>query len=248
MALLSVRNVTKIYGTRVKVRAVNDLSLQLEDGEMLAIMGASGSGKSTLLNLISGILPLTSGQIYIDGQNISAYSEDESARFRRKKLGFVFQGYNLVETLTIRENIMLPLMFQKIAPENMRKEAEDWARRLGIQAVLDHRPCEVSGGQAQRAAIARALIHHPELLLADEPTGNLDYASAEEVMRLFSGLNREEQIPELIVTHDARTASFCQRVVFIQDGKIFNEMYREGSRLHFYDEILNILKFMGGEK
>ena len=246
MSILSIDQATKIYGSKVKVRAVDHLSLTVEEGEFVAVMGASGSGKSTLLNLICGILPLTSGEIRVGGEDISGMKQEEAARFRREKLGFVFQDYNLVDTLTIGENIMLPLMFQKADPASMRSKAHAYARKLGIESVFDSRTWEVSGGQAQRAAIARALIHHPRLLLADEPTGNLDSGSADQVMQIISTLNREEQVTTMVVTHDARTASFCSRVIFIKDGKVYNELYCEDHQLHFYDEILNVLKFLGG--
>lgn len=246
MNVLSVNQATKIYGNKVKVRAVDHLSLSVMEGELVAVMGPSGSGKSTLLNLISGILPLTSGEIRIGGEDISRLKEEEAARFRRDKLGFVFQDYNLVDTLTIGENIMLPLMFRKRDPDTMRREAHFYAEKLGIDEVFDSRTYEVSGGQAQRAAIARAIIHNPSLLLADEPTGNLDSASAEQVMRMFAALNSEEHVSSIVVTHDPRTASFCGRVVFIRDGKVFHELYREDNQLQFYDEILGVLKFMGG--
>lgn len=246
MNVLSVNQATKIYGNKVKVRAVDHLSLSVMEGEFVAIMGPSGSGKSTLLNLISGILPLSSGEIRIGGEDISRMKEEEAARFRRDKLGFVFQDYNLVDTLTIGENIMLPLMFQKKDADTMRKEAHICAEKLGIDAVFDSRTYEVSGGQAQRAAIARSIIHNPSLLLADEPTGNLDSASAEQVMRMFAALNTEEHVSSIVVTHDPRTASFCRRVVFIRDGKVFHELYREDNQLQFYGEILGVLKFLGG--
>nr|WP_288974720.1 ABC transporter ATP-binding protein [uncultured Shuttleworthia sp.] len=247
MKVLSIQKATKIYGSSVQVKAVDQLSLEVNEGEFIAIMGASGSGKSTLLNLISGILPLTSGDIFIRGKSILGMTEEESAIFRRDELGFVFQDYNLVDTLTIGENIMLPLMFTGKDVKTMQEEAKDYAKKLGIGDLIGHRIYEVSGGQAQRASIARALIHHPRLLLADEPTGNLDSASAQEVMRQFVRCNEEEQVSTLMVTHDAKTASYCKRVVFIKDGKVFNEIYREGKQLQFYDEILNVLKFMGGE-
>ena len=247
MKVLSIQKATKIYGSSVQVKAVDQLSLEVNEGEFIAIMGASGSGKSTLLNLISGILPLTSGDIFIRGKSILGMTEEESAIFRRDELGFVFQDYNLVDTLTIGENIMLPLMFTGKDVKTMQEEAKDYAKKLGIGDLIGHRIYEVSGGQAQRASIARALIHHPRLLLADEPTGNLDSASAQEVMWQFVRCNEEEQVSTLMVTHDAKTASYCKRVVFIKDGKVFNEIYREGKQLQFYDEILNVLKFMGGE-
>ncbi len=247
MKVLSIQNATKIYGSSVKVKAINQLSLEVNEGEFVAIMGASGSGKSTLLNLISGILPLTSGDIFIRGKSILKMTEEESAVFRRDELGFVFQDYNLIDTLTIGENIMLPLMFKSKDVRAMREKAESYAKKLGIEDLMEHRIYEVSGGQAQRASIARALIHHPKLLLADEPTGNLDSATAQEVMKQFAGLNEKERVSTLMVTHDAKTASYCTRVIFIKDGEVFYEIYKEGNRLHFYDEILNVLKFMGGE-
>ena len=247
MAILTIDHASKIYGTDVQVRAVNDLSMNMEEGEFVAIMGASGSGKSTLLNLISGILPLSSGEIRIGGRDISRLGESQAAEFRRNELGFVFQDFNLVDTLTVRENIMLPLMMRRVPPARMKAEAAAVAESLGIATVLDKRTFEVSGGQAQRAAIARAIIHNPRLLLADEPTGNLDSAAAESVMRIFSDLNARKKTSTIVVTHDAKTASFCTRAVFIKDGRILEELYREGDRLAFYDEILNVLKFMGAK-
>ncbi|EHF01669.1 MULTISPECIES: ABC transporter ATP-binding protein [Olsenella] len=247
MAILTIEHASKIYGTGVQVRAVNDLSMKMEEGEFVAIMGASGSGKSTLLNLISGILPLSSGEIRIDGRDISHLGEPEAAEFRRNELGFVFQDFNLVDTLTIRENIMLPLMLRHVPPARMNAAAESIAASLGIGKILDKRTHEVSGGQAQRAAIARAIIHSPRLLLADEPTGNLDSAAAEGVMRIFADLNARRGTSTIIVTHDAKTASFCTRAIFIKDGCILEELYREGDGLAFYDEILNVLKFMGAK-
>ena len=247
MTILTIDHASKIYGTNVQVRAVNDLSMRMEEGEFIAIMGASGSGKSTLLNLISGILPLSSGEIRIGGRDISHLSESEAAEFRRNELGFVFQDFNLVDTLTIRENIMLPLMMRRIPPARMNTVAESIAKSLGIWEVLDKRTYEVSGGQAQRAAIARAIIHNPHLLLADEPTGNLDSAAAESVMHIFADLNASRGTSTIVVTHDAKTACFCTRAIFIKDGRILEALYREGDRQAFYDEILNVLKFMGAK-
>ncbi|WP_103061819.1 ABC transporter ATP-binding protein [Actinomyces qiguomingii] len=247
-AVVSLEGVSKIYGDTVRVKAVNQLSLRVDAGELVAIMGPSGSGKSTVLNLVAGILPATSGTVRVGGQNPADLSEEEAAVFRRKRLGFVFQDFNLVDTLTIQENIMLPLMLAADeSPARMRRRSRAVAEQLGIGDVLAHRVHEVSGGQAQRAAIGRAIIHEPQLLLADEPTGNLDSAAAQDVMRIFSDLNKRQGVSTIVVTHDARTASWCKRVVFIKDGAVHSELYREDDRLAFYDEILNVLKLIGGE-
>lgn len=244
--VLALENVSKIYGDTIKVKAVDRLSLQVGVGEFVAVMGPSGSGKSTALNLASGIIAPTSGTVRVGGRDLAQMSEPQAAAFRRDSLGFVFQDFNLVDTLTIQENIMLPLMLRREDPDQMRRRSRTIAERLGIEQVLDNRIYEVSGGQAQRAAIARAIIHGPELLLADEPTGNLDSASAEEVMSVFSALNEQAGVATVVVTHDARTASWCKRVVFIKDGSVYSELYREDSQRAFYDEILNVLKLIGG--
>lgn len=246
MNILSFKNVSKIYGDTVKYTAINNFSFSIDEGELVAIMGPSGSGKSTLLNLVAGILSPTSGEIMVSEKNISTLNEDESAKFRRTQLGFVFQDFNLVDTLTIEENIMLPLMLKMESASEMKNKSNEIAIQLGIEKFLSNRTYEVSGGQAQRAAIARAVIHEPILLLADEPTGNLDSASATEVMNIITRLNKEQFTTSIVVTHDVETASYCNRVVFLKDGKLYNEIHKGESQTEFYNDILNALKVMGG--
>nr|WP_276938333.1 ABC transporter ATP-binding protein [Helcococcus sueciensis] len=246
MNLLELSNVSHVYGDVLKSRGLDNLSLTIQKGEFVAVMGPSGSGKSTLLNVISGILPATSGSVFVTGRNIANLNDEEAALFRRNTLGFVFQDFNLVETLTVRENIMLPLMFKNKKVKSMKAKSEKVAESLGIAHVLNKRTQEISGGQTQRTAIARAIVHQPELLLADEPTGNLDSANSEEVMKIFENLNRNYGMSILLVTHDAKTASYSERVVFIKDGKIYNEIRKGNDLIEYRENILNVLNVIGG--
>lgn len=246
MNLLELNNVSHVYGDIVKSKGLDNLSLTTQKGEFVAIMGPSGSGKSTLLKVISGILPATSGSVIVAGRNIDNLNDEEAALFRRNTLGFVFQDFNLVETLTVRENIMLPLMFKNEEVKSMHEKSEKVAKSLGISHILNKRTQEISGGQAQRTAIARAIIHRPELLLADEPTGNLDSANSEEVMRIFEKLNRNYAMSTFLVTHDVKTATYSQRVVFIKDGKIYNEIRKGNDPIEYRENIHNVLDVMGG--
>lgn len=246
MNLLELNNVSHVYGDVVKSKGLDNISLTTQKGEFVAIMGPSGSGKSTLLNVISGILPATSGNVLVAGRNIANLNDEDAALFRRNTLGFVFQDFNLVETLTVRENIMLPLMFKNEEVKSMKEKSEKVAESLGISNILNKRTQEISGGQAQRTAIARAIIHQPELLLADEPTGNLDSANSEEVMRIFEKLNRNYGISTFLVTHDVKTATYSQRVVFIKDGKIYNEIRKGNDLIEYRENILNVLNVIGG--
>ena len=246
MKLLELNNVSHVYGDVVKSRGLDNLSLTTKKGEFVAIMGPSGSGKSTLLNIISGILPATSGSVFVAGRNIANLNDEEAALFRRNTLGFVFQDFNLVETLTVRENIMLPLMFKNEEAKSMKEKSEKVAESLGISHILNKRTQEISGGQAQRTAIARAIVHQPELLLADEPTGNLDSANSEEVMKIFENLNRNYGMSTFLVTHDVETATYSQRVVFIKDGKIYNEIRKGKDLIEYRENILNVLSVIRG--
>lgn len=246
MNLLELNNVSYVYGDVVKSKGLDNLSLTTQKGEFVAIMGPSGSGKSTLLNVISGILPATSGSVLVAGRNIANLHDDEAALFRRNTLGFVFQDFNLVETLTVRENIMLPLMFKNEEVKSMKEKSENVAESLGIAHILNKRTQEISGGQAQRTAIARAIVHQPELLLADEPTGNLDSANSEEVMKIFENLNRNYGMSTFLVTHDVKTATYSQRVVFIKDGKIYNEIRKGNDLIEYRENIINVLNVIGG--
>lgn len=248
MEILKVCNVNKIYGNNIVTKAVDNVSFTIEEGEFLGIMGPSGSGKTTLLNMISTIDKPSSGEIYLKDKNIHKEKGDNLAKFRRSELGFVFQDYNLIDTLTIKENIILPLTLDGISVEKQNERLENVAQILGIEKVLNKRTFEVSGGQAQRAAVARAIIHKPSLLLADEPTGNLDSASSKDVMELFSKINKEGNVTTMMVTHDPVAASFCNRILFIKDGKIYNEIYNGGSKEKFYQEILDVLSMVGGNR
>ena len=246
MNLLELNNVSHVYGDIVKSKGLDNLSLTTQKGEFVAVMGPSGSGKSTLLNIISGILPATSGSVIVAGRNIANLNDEEAALFRRNTLGFVFQDFNLVETLTVRENIMLPLMFKNEGIKSMKEKSEKVAKSLGILHILNKRTQEISGGQAQRTAIARAIVHQPELLLADEPTGNLDSANSEEVMKIFENLNRNYGMSTFLVTHDVETATYSQRVIFIKDGKIYNEIRKGNNLIEYRENILNVLSVIRG--
>lgn len=246
MPLVKIDDVTKVYEGKVTHRAINQLGFEVEKGEFLAIMGPSGSGKTTLLNLISTIDDLTSGNILIDGINPHELDKDELALFRRRKLGFVFQDFNLLQMLTVEENLVLPLTLDYIPLEKMANRVISIADRLSLKPILHKRPNEISGGEAQRTAIGRALIHRPDLILADEPTGNLDSKASREVLELLSAINKEEGATIIMVTHDPIAASYCNRVLFIKDGEFFNEIYSDERRQTFYQRILNVLSLLGG--
>ncbi|MCP1145847.1 ABC transporter ATP-binding protein [Lysinibacillus endophyticus] len=246
MPILQVKDVTKVYEGKVTNRAINQLSFEVAKGEFLAVMGPSGSGKTTLLNLISTIDKPTSGEIifnYIKPQNLN---KTELAFFRRRELGFIFQDFNLLPMLTVEENIVLPLTLDNQPVEVMEERLNTLVESLGLKSFLYKRPNEISGGQAQRVAIARALIHRPTIILADEPTGNLDSNNSREVLELLSKINKERKTTIVMVTHDPIAASFCDRVLFIKDGEFFNEIYRDDRRQTFFQRILNVLSLLGG--
>ena len=246
---LEIKNLKKYYGTKSNItKAVNDLSLEVEEGEFVAIMGASGSGKTTLLNCISTIDEVTSGHIFIDGKDITELREKDLSGFRRENLGFIFQDFNLLDTLTIAENISLALIINKEDVNKVDKKVVDIAEKLGIKDILNKYPYEVSGGQKQRCACARALINTPKLILADEPTGALDSKSSRMLLETMEEMNEKFNATILMVTHDSFSASFCKRVLFLKDGKIFNEIRRgEKSRKEFFNEILDVLTLLGGD-
>lgn len=246
MTLVKIDEVTKVYEGKVTHRALNQLSFEVKKGEFLAVMGPSGSGKTTLLNLISTIDSLTSGDISIDGITPHMLDKNELALFRRRKLGFVFQDFNLLQMLTVEENLVLPLTLDYIPTHKMASRVLDMAKRLDLTSILHKRPNEISGGEAQRTAIGRALIHKPALILADEPTGNLDSKASRDVLELLSAISDEEQATIIMVTHDPIAASYCDRVLFIKDGEFFNEIYRDDRRQTFYQKILNVLSLLGG--
>lgn len=249
MALLKLENIEKYYGNRSNLtKAVNDISFSVEKGEFTAIMGASGSGKTTLLNCISTIDRVTAGHIFLEDTDITTLKGRELNRFRREKLGFIFQDFNLMDTLTAYENIALALSIQKRPAKEIDKAVNTVAEQLGITEVLKKYPYEMSGGQKQRVASARAIITSPKLVLADEPTGALDSKSAKMLLERFNYLNHEYAATIIMVTHDSFTASYASRVLFIKDGKLFNELNRGGdSRKQFFDKIINVVTLLGGD-
>lgn len=244
--IVKLEQVTKIYEGKVMHRALNRLDFEADQGEFIAIMGPSGSGKTTLLNIISTIDMPTYGRVVIDGIEPEALNSNELALFRRHNFGFVFQDINLLSSLTLEENIVLPLTLDGLPIMEMKKRVEQLAKQLSLKEILNRRPDELSGGQAQRTAVGRALIHKPKLILADEPTGNLDSNSAKEVLELLSAVNQTERTTIIMVTHDPIAASYCDRVLFIKDGEFFNEIYKDERRQTFFQRILNVLSLLGG--
>ncbi|AKP43885.1 TPA: ABC transporter ATP-binding protein [Clostridioides difficile] len=247
MKILTVNNLSKVYGKKIIFNALNDINFSIEDGEFVGIMGPSGSGKTTLLNMISTIDKPTTGTMELKGKNPLLLRGEELALFRRRELGFVFQDFNLLDTLTIGENIVLPLTLDKVSVKEQDERLNEVSTILGIKDLLGKRTFEVSGGQAQRTAIARALINNPSILLADEPTGNLDSKSSKVVMELFQKINKENKVTTMMVTHDPLAASYCSRILFIKDGYIYNEIYKGSSREQFYQEIMDVLTLLGGD-
>lgn len=247
--VLKIENLKKYYGTRNNItKAVDNISFSVEEGEFVAIMGASGSGKTTLLNCISTIDSVTAGKIVINGNDITEIKEKDIASFRRNNLGFVFQDFNLLDTLTISENISLSLIINKKDENKIDDMVMDIAKRLGIEEILDKFPYEVSGSQKQRCACARALINNPKLILADEPTGALDSRSSRMLLETMEEINKKLNATILMVTHDAFSASFCQRILFLKDGKIFTEILKGSkTRKEFFNEILDVLTLLGGD-
>jgi putative ABC transport system ATP-binding protein len=247
--VLKINNVKKYYGANTNItKAVDGITFSLNEGEFVAIMGASGSGKSTLLNCISTIDNVTSGNIFVGNQDITNIKEDDLADFRRKNLGFIFQDFNLLDTLTIEENIALSLIINESEWKSVDDRVNKIATSLGIDNILNKFPYEVSGGQKQRCACARALINKPKLILADEPTGSLDSKSSRMLLETMASMNTDFKATILMVTHDSFSASFCKRVLFLKDGKIFNEIVKgEKSRKEFFNEILDILTLLGGD-
>ena len=247
--ILSVQNIEKYYGNKGNVtKAVDQISFDVSEGEYVGIMGASGSGKTTLLNCISTIDTVTSGHIYIGASDITTLNSKSLSRFRREQLGFIFQDFNLLDTLTDFENIALALTIIKTPSAEIIERVKNVAAKLEIGDVLNKYPYQMSGGQKQRVACARAIITNPSLILADEPTGNLDSKSARMLLESFETLNRDLHATILMVTHDAFTASYCHRILFIKDGKIFNELVRgSDTRKQFFNKIIEVVTLLGGD-
>ncbi len=247
--VLEVAHLEKVYGALGNVtRALNDVSFTVNRGEFVGIMGASGSGKSTLLNCVSTIDAATSGTIRINGQDVTRMKQAKLSQFRREELGFIFQDSNLLDTLTARENIALPLTIARMSSAEISTRVQDVAARLSISQVLDKYPYQMSGGQQQRVAAARALVTDPTMIMADEPTGALDSKSARLLLESLEALNRRLRATVLMVTHDSFAASYTRRVLFIRDGKIFTELRRgDTDRREFFDRIMEVVAMMGGE-
>lgn len=249
-ALLQIEALKKYYGRQPnQTKALDGITFQVMPGEFLGIMGSSGSGKSTLLNCIATVIKPDSGSITMRGEQIQSLKGAKLAAYRGKEIGYLFQNFELLDNLTGRENIMVPLSIHNIAKEESRKRLEALAAYLEIEEVLDKFPSQMSGGQKQRVAAARALILKPGIILADEPTGALDSKNARALMEKLSGLNREEKTTVLMVTHDSNAASYCKRILFIRDGAIFHEIRRDllaETQQQFYERILNVMAQLGG--
>ncbi len=247
MTLLEVKNLKKIYTTRFsnqQVIALSNVSFSVEKGEYVAIMGESGSGKTTLLNILASLDKPTSGYVYLDGQEMTHIKEKELSEFRRKKLGFVFQDFNLLDTFSIKDNIFLPLVLSKEPYHLMNEKLQVLAPKLGIETILDKYPYEISGGQKQRVAVARALITHPAIILADEPTGALDSKATHRLLDMLDMLNKEGQTI-LMVTHSSQAASYAKRVLFIRDGEVFHQLYKgHQTNEQMYESISKTLTLM----
>lgn len=247
--ILNVQNLQKYYGGKGSItKAVDNISFSVDNGEYIGIMGASGSGKTTLLNCISTIDSATAGHILIEGNDVTEMKAAALSKFRREKLGFIFQDFNLLDTLTAYENIALALTIMKTSTKEIDPRVRQVAEVLNITDVLQKYPYQMSGGQKQRVAAARAIITSPAMVLADEPTGALDSKSARMLLESFKKLNKELDATILMVTHDAFTASYCRRILFIKDGKLFNELIRSTeSRKEFFDRIIEVISLLGGD-
>ena len=247
--ILKIDKIEKYYGNKSNLtKAIDNLSFSVQKGEFIAIMGASGSGKTTLLNCISTIDKVTSGHIYVAGNDITKLKGNNLNKFRREELGFIFQDFNLLDTLTAYENIALALSIQNVNSREIDTRIKKVAKELDIVNVLNKYPYQMSGGQKQRVASARAIITNPKLILADEPTGALDSKSSKMLLEKFDYLNKEINATILMVTHDAFTASYATRVIFIKDGKLFNEIIKgKDTRREFFDKIIDVVTLLGGD-
>lgn len=246
--ILKVKNIEKYYGNNGNItKALDDISFEVSEGEFISIMGASGSGKTTLLSCIATLDNASAGSIYLDDREIISLIEEELAKFRRENLGFIFQDFNLLDTLTLGENISLSLTVNGLMPKEIARKVEEISAQMGIVHVLNKYPYQVSGGEKQRCACARAIVTNPKLVLADEPTGALDSVSSQMLLEMLSNLNKTLNATILMVTHDIFSASYTERILFLKDGKIYNELIKgEKSRETFYHEILEVLSLLGG--
>ncbi|CQR58140.1 ABC transporter ATP-binding protein [Paenibacillus riograndensis] len=250
MDVITIDQLVKVYNAYKQakgVAAIDGMSFNVEKGDFVGIMGPSGSGKTTLLNILSGVDRATSGEVYIDGQDIMKLSKDQMALFRRARIGYIFQDFNLLNSLTLEENIALPLILDKRSPEEIEEKLVPLMQFLGIHGLKDKYPYHISGGQKQKVAAARAVISEPAVMLADEPTGNLDSKSARQLMDTLTSLNEQLGSTILMVTHDPFAASFCRRIIFIRDGNVELEIRSPGDRKQFLDKILEAQSVIGGD-
>ena len=247
--LLVVESIQKYYGNKENItKAINGISFNVNSGEFIGIMGASGSGKTTLLNCISTIDSVSSGHIYLENKDITKIKEEDIAKFRRENLGFIFQDFNLLDTLTVEENIALILTINKVLQKDIDNKVFELALKLGIDDILNKYPYQISGGQRQRCAVARAIINNPKLILADEPTGALDSKSARQLLDILKEMNEKLKVTILMVTHDPFCASYCNKILFLKDGRIFNKIEKgDKTQKEFYNNILDVLSLLGGD-
>jgi len=251
MQILKVENISKTYGNKKSSKqymALKNISFEIKEGEFIGVMGASGSGKTTLLNILGSIDKPTTGRYLMDGKDIATLNKNQLAEHRINNIGFIFQDYNLIETMTLKENIILPLALKGYKAHVMEDKLYHIAQDLGLVEVLEKYPYEVSGGQLQRAAACRALITKPKVILADEPTGNLDSKSGKDLLDLLTFINKEFKATILMVTHDVFAASYSQKIMFIRDGEIYNELYAGNSKKKFFDSIIEVMSVLGGER
>lgn len=247
MTILKVNKLSKVYGDKQKYQVLKDISFSVEKGEFVAIMGPSGSGKTTLLNVLSSIDTISGGSVEVDGNEINKLSNKKLANFRKKQLGFIFQDYSVLPTLTVKENIMLPLSVQKIQKYEMEQNYKEVTEALGINDLGNKYPSEISGGQQQRTAAARAFVHKPNIIFADEPTGALDSKSAQDLLNRLEDMNKQFNSTIIMVTHDPSAASFAERVIMLKDGNIHSEIYQgDDSKQDFYQEIIKLQSALGG--
>ncbi len=250
MQILRVESISKTYGTKKSSKeyiALKNISFEVSAGEFIGVMGSSGSGKTTLLNILGSIDKPTTGRFLMDGKEIGRLNKNQLAAHRMKNIGFIFQDYNLLETMTLKENIILPLTLRGVKVKDIEEKLFGLVNDLGITEVLDKYPYEVSGGEQQRAAACRALITEPKLILADEPTGNLDSKSGKDLLELLTYINDAYKATILMVTHDVFAASYCQKILFIRDGEIYHELYAGDDKKQFFDAIIDVMSVLGGE-
>lgn len=250
MQVLKVENIRKIYGSKKSSKqymALKSISFDVNEGQFIGVMGPSGSGKTTLLNILGSIDKPTTGKFYMGDKDITNLNKKQLAKHRIENIGFIFQDYNLLETMTIKENIILPLALSGHKPKNMEEKLMKITENMGITKVIDKYPYEVSGGEQQRAAACRALITNPKIILADEPTGNLDSKSGKDLLELLTYINNEYKATILMVTHDVFAASYCEKIMFIRDGEIYNELYAGNNKKEFFDSIIEVMSVIGGE-